>query len=80
MMNLGGLTFGMNTVPEVLIRLYPSVSEIPNSSSAGFSIQWTPHTESRLSHHMEINLRGFDAIVPHERLNRPDIGAPIQQV
>lgn len=26
-MILGGLTFGMNTVPEVLIRLYPLISE-----------------------------------------------------
>ena len=49
----------------------------PSSASA---VQRRPHAQPRLLHHMCVDLRGLDALVPEQILHRADVHPALQQM
>jgi len=41
-------------------------------------IQWTLHAQTRLLHHMRVDLSCFDTFMPEQLLHRPDVRAILQ--
>src|SRR5438552_2740153 len=44
------------------------------------AIQWTPHPQPWLLHHMSVNLRCFHVLMPEKFLNRADVIIRVQQM